>query len=73
MIELQFGPLHELGLSGARIVSLNCVLEGEEDSRVHLADPGRLKELLLLEFSGCGTDNPRRRTQWSAVLTRDRD
>ncbi|NLM39827.1 MAG: DNA/RNA nuclease SfsA [Firmicutes bacterium] len=75
MIELQFGPLHK-----ARFVRrpnrflLNCVLEGEEDEvEVHLADPGRLKELLLpgnLVWLR-RNDNPRRRTQWSAVLTRD--
>ncbi|MDZ5474205.1 DNA/RNA nuclease SfsA [Bacillus sp. 31A1R] len=50
---------------------LHCVLEeGNEQVIVHLADPGRLKELLqpgtvvwLLE-----NDNPKRKTRWTAVL-----
>lgn len=75
MIKLSFGPLHKSSfVSRPNRFLLNCVLEGEKDTvEVHLADPGRLKELLIPGNTVWlrHTDNPRRRTQWSAILTQD--
>ncbi|MFC0523252.1 DNA/RNA nuclease SfsA [Pontibacillus salicampi] len=53
---------------------LSCRLkETKEEIRVHLADPGRLKELLP---KGCLVyvshhPSPQRKTNWSAVLVKD--
>lgn len=51
---------------------VSCRLETGEVVEAHLADPGRLKELLLpgallyLRF----VDNPKRKTKWSVILVK---
>lgn len=74
MIEIPFGPLHKATfMSRLNRFLLNCSLDDGREVEVHLADPGRLKELLIPGNSIWlrHIDNPRRRTQWSAVLTQD--
>ncbi|KLU40320.1 MAG: DNA/RNA nuclease SfsA [Limnochordia bacterium] len=75
MIAIPFGTLHKAAFLGRpNRFLLRCALEESgEEVEVHLADPGRLRELL---FPGAPvwlrrSDNPRRRTQWSAVLGQD--
>ena len=75
MVEIPFGPLHRaVMLERPNRFLLRCVLDGDgKHVEAHLADPGRLTELL---FPGAPvwlrrSSNPRRKTQWSAVLTQD--
>jgi sugar fermentation stimulation protein A len=69
---LDFGPLVRARfLERPHRFSVRCRLEdGGETVEAHLADPGRLQELLvpdaLLFLSPA--DNPARKTKWSAVL-----
>lgn len=73
------------GLVGARFVErpnrfvLLCRVDGRPadapPERVHMADPGRLRELLLpgVELRVRPADRPGRATDWSAVLVRTPD
>jgi sugar fermentation stimulation protein A len=77
-VQLPFpGPLHE-----ARFVErpnrflLHCRLPSADDIvEVHMADPGRLKELLLPDVRVWvrHAASPTRRTDWSAVLVESPD
>lgn len=75
MVRVSFGPLHQaVFLARPNRFLLRCALvENGEVIEAHLADPGRLRELL---FPGAPlwlsqSRNPNRRTQWSAVLAQD--
>jgi len=71
-VSIRFGDLATASfLDRPNRFIVRCRLtETGEDVQAHLADPGRLKELLLpgatlhLRF----VDDPQRKTQWSAVL-----